>query len=138
ARTSVRRRRRPLCVLGTDTHAIPDPTRRPGGPDAGGDGALTDARIASALHGHSTRISHAGDAHLRARRRTAGLRHRVRSEGLPDQGLHRATPWYTGTEWAGPVRFGMVESAVRHRAGAAKRVRSPVTLHIPHGPGRRR
>ena len=64
-----------VMLLGTDTHAIPDPIRRPGGPDAGGDRALTDARIAPALHGQRARISHAGDAHLRARRRTAGPRH---------------------------------------------------------------
>ena len=62
ARTSVRRRRWPLCVLGTDTHAIPDPTRRPGGPDAGGDGR--SPMRASHLHfmvtapGYRTLVTH--------------------------------------------------------------------------------
>jgi protocatechuate 3,4-dioxygenase beta subunit len=40
-------------------------------------------------------------------------------DGLADQGLRRAAAWYTGAEWARPVRFGMVESSIRHRAGAA-------------------
>ena len=109
-----------VTLLGTDTRRrTRSRTTARSGRMLGGDRALTDARIASALHGHSTRLSHAGDAHLRARRRTAGLRHRVRGQGLADQGLRRAAAWYTGAEWARPVRIGMVESSIRHRAGAA-------------------
>ena len=30
-------------------------------------------------------------------------------DGLADQGLRRAAAWYTGAEWARPVRIGMVD-----------------------------
>ena len=42
----------------------PIPHDGPVGRMLGGDGALADARIASALHGFGAGISHAGDAHL--------------------------------------------------------------------------
>ena len=79
--------RRPVPLLGPHPDAVPDPARRAGRPDARSRRPLPDARLAPALHGHRARAADPRDAHLRPRRPLIGRRHRLRRQGLPDQGL---------------------------------------------------
>ena len=87
----------------------------------------------------------AGDAHLRARRRAAGLRQRVRGEGLAGQGLRRAAggdPTPDGRDLGGRawsrVRFDIVLAPrLRSRVRAAlawasgRSARADVTQFLP-------
>jgi len=50
-------------------------------------GRSTDARCTPARHGHGTWVPHARHARLRAGRRAAGLRQRLRRPGFPDPRL---------------------------------------------------
>ena len=97
--------------------AVPDPARRPGRRDARGRGPLADARLAPALHGRGARLPHPGDPHLRRRRRACSSGHRLRRQGVPGQGLRRATRRH-----ADPRRPG------RRRASTWSRTRFDIVL----------